>query len=119
MYKKELGKWGEELACKYLVNNNYNVIERNYYCRQGEIDIIAKDLKRNEIIFIEVKTRTGFMYGFPADAIDYSKRVHIKKCAEYYLYKKKLNGINVRFDAIEIVVNKGVYKLNHIKQISV
>ena len=55
-----LGRFGEEKACNYLKKNNYKIIERNFRCRQGEIDIIAKDLSKNELVFIEVKTRLNF-----------------------------------------------------------
>ena len=54
MIKKKLGNLGEEIATKYLEKHNFKIIKRNFYCRQGEIDIIAKD--KEEIVFIEVKT---------------------------------------------------------------
>ena len=53
--KKELGNIGEQIAAEYLENNNYQIIKRNFYCKNGEIDIIAKD--NNEFVFVEVKTR--------------------------------------------------------------
>ena len=58
MYKRhEIGKLGEDLACRYLQNQGYKILERNFEARQGEIDIIALD--KSEIIFIEVKTRSN------------------------------------------------------------
>lgn len=117
--KKEIGNLGEEQACKYLKNNNYQIIERNFNCNQGEIDIIAFDKSAKETVFFEVKTRTNFNYGFPADAIDKAKRKHMKKSIEYYLYKNKLYNQYIRIDVIEILINKEKYKLNHIKQIEI
>ena len=58
---------------EYLENNYYQIIEKNFYCRFGEIDIIAIDKKENELVFIEVKTRTNLLYGIPIEAVNYNK----------------------------------------------
>ncbi len=86
-YKQETGKTGEELASKYIEKQGYKIVERNFRCRQGEIDIIAED--KQELVFIEVKTRTNLSYGFPAEAVNYVKQKHINKATKYYLYKKR------------------------------
>lgn len=114
-FKQRIGKIGEDLACKYLGKNNYKIIERNYYCKQGEIDIIAKDEYTKELIFIEVKTRTNLHYGRPAEGIDNKKKKHIYKAGEYYLYKNELEEISVRIDVIEVYIQNNTYKINHIK----
>ena len=81
MYKRhETGKLGEDLAEKYLEQIGYKVIERNFECKQGEIDIIALD--KNEIIFIEVKTRTSIKYGSPADAVNENKQKNLLKAVK-------------------------------------
>lgn len=115
--KKQIGNFGEKIACKYLENNNYKIIEKNFNCYQGEIDIIAFDKTTKELVFFEIKTRTNFKYGFPADSINQTKRIHMKKSIEYYLYKNKLQDQYIRIDAIEIVLYNEKYKLNHLKQI--
>ena len=69
-YKKALGQEGEKIAIKYLQRLGYTIIEENFRCKSGEIDIIAKE--DNEIIFIEVKTRTSNRYGEPIEAKTYS-----------------------------------------------
>jgi len=112
-----IGKCGEELACKYLEKNNYNILERNFKCMQGEIDIIAFDNSNKELVFIEVKTRTNFNYGIPAESINHIKQQHIQNSVKYYLYLKNIQNIFIRIDVIEIVVNKNVYKLNHLKKV--
>ena len=61
MNNKELGKIGENIAISYLEKNKYDILERNFYCKQGEIDIIAK--QKGVIIFIEVKTRSNKRFG--------------------------------------------------------
>ena len=115
--KRKLGCWGEALACKYLENEQYKIIDRNYACAQGEIDIIAYDEGSNEIVFFEVKTRSNFNYGIPAESISNLKKMHIKRSIEYYLYKNNLHNAYIRVDVIEIVIHNGKYKLNHLKGI--
>ena len=94
MYKRHItGRLGEDLAIKHLQENGYKIIQRNFECRQGEIDIIAKD--KEEIVIIEVKTRKCLEYGKPAEAVDEKKQKHIYKAAEYYLYIKRLEKLEI------------------------
>lgn len=118
MYQKQaIGKFGEDVACEYLEKNDYNLMNRNYSCSQGEIDIVAYDSKNNEVVFFEVKTRTSFNYGFPSEAVNKMKQRHILNSVKYYLYCKGLQDCFVRIDVIEIVIdtNRTRYKLNHLK----
>ena len=115
MYERHiLGKTGEEIGTKYLIKNGYKIIIRNFRCRQGEIDIIAQD--KNEIVFIEVKTRKNTNYGYPIDAVDKRKQKHILNASKYYIYINKLEKKNIRFDVIEIY-KKDKFYINHIKNI--
>lgn len=116
-FREQIGKWGENLACNYLEKEKYKVIERNFACRQGEIDIIAKDIEKEEIVFIEVKTRSNLKYGNPIEAVNKQKQKHIKRVAKYYIYKKHINHIAVRIDVIEIYIKRQNYEIRHIKQI--
>lgn len=118
MYHNQLiGKTGEEIAAEYLLDIGYKIITRNFRCKQGEIDIIAKD--KYELIFIEVKTRTTIKYGKPVEAVNELKQKHIEKVIKYYLYKNKVTNINIRIDVIEVYLkykqNKYAAKINHIK----
>lgn len=112
---QEIGKFGEELATKYLRNSGYEIMDRNFSCKQGEIDIIA--CMNKEIIFTEVKTRTNLHYGRPSEAVTNVKQKHIKKAAEYYIYKNCLEYKYIRFDIIEVYILKDKYRINHIKQV--
>lgn len=86
-------------------------------CTFGEIDIIAKDLNRKEIVFIEVKTRNNASYGMPAEAVDYYKKKHIIKSAKYFIHINKLEDEYIRIDVIEVYIDKaGICKINHIEQ---
>ncbi len=69
MSKQSIGKLGEDIAVKFLLKNKFKIITRNYYERDGEIDIIAVDRKRTKVIFVEVKTRKSHDSGHPAEAV--------------------------------------------------
>lgn len=118
MYKRhQLGKEGEEYATSYLQDKGYTIIKRNFECRQGEIDIIAKD--KEEYVFVEVKTRQNFHYGKPCEAVTEQKQKHIWNATKYYLYSHKLEDQPVRFDVIEVYKNKGKFYIHHIKQVMI
>lgn len=85
MNKRKFGIIGEKMAQKYLKDNKYEIIENNYYTRNGEIDIIAS--KNNYIIFVEVKTRTNEKYGRASEAVNKIKKLSEKKCS--YIFKRK------------------------------
>ena len=113
--RHRIGKIGEDKATEYLEKLGYKIIERNFVAKQGEIDIIAKD--KQELVFIEVKTRTNTLYGKPVEAVNESKQKHLINTAKYYLYSKHLENEFVRFDVIEIYLKNKSIKVNHIKQI--
>ncbi|MBR6034345.1 MAG: YraN family protein [Clostridia bacterium] len=118
MYKRHaIGKMGEDIACNYLIDKNYNVVERNFKCNQGEIDVIAWDKEKKELVFIEIKTRTNYEYGMPIDAVDTNKQRHILNTAKYYIYKNKIKNTFIRFDVIEVCINQDKYIINQIKQV--
>lgn len=114
--KQKIGKKGEDIAYKYLQRNNYTVIDRNFRCRQGEVDMIACDEKEKELVFFEVKTRSNLKYGMPSEAVQKTKQNHIVSVAKYYIYKNKVKNIPIRFDVIEVFLNNSNHKINHIKK---
>lgn len=113
---KELGELGEKLAKRFLEEREYNITCTNFKAKQGEIDIIAKD-KDEIIVFVEVKTRRNLEFGNPSEAVGENKKEHILKAAEYFLYINNIKNANIRFDVIEVMIYKGRYRVNHIKQI--
>lgn len=100
MNKRETGKKKEELACKYLEGKGYHILETNYYCRYGEVDIIAREKK--DIVFVEIKYRNGNKYGEGAEAVNHSKQRKLSMCMLHYLNAKELADYNLRFDVIGI-----------------
>jgi len=99
--KRKTGREGEELACKFISELGYQILERNYQYGHGEIDIIAKD--GDTIVFIEVKYRKSLEYGNPEDSITKNKKHQIRKTAEAYIYEKNINEQTCRIDVISIL----------------
>ena len=97
--KREIGNSGESAAAKYLSRSGYSIIERNYFCRFGEIDIIAEDGKY--ICFIEVKSRRPGSLVTGAEAVDLHKRRKIIMTAKNYLMQNSTE-LQPRFDVIEV-----------------
>ena len=110
----ELGRIGENIIADYITKLGYKVVERNFECNQGEIDIIAKD--KEELVVIEVKTRTDISYGEASEAVTDTKKRHLINSIKYYIYKQKLENQPIRIDVAEVYINKGKVKINYIKQ---
>jgi putative endonuclease len=111
--KRTTGNYGEDLACKFLQQLGYQIVERNYFYGHGEIDIIAKD--GDELVFVEVKYRTNDEYGPPELSISKGKQKLIRRTAEAYLFDKKIKDQNCRIDLIAILHLKDERpKINHI-----
>jgi len=102
MEKKELGKKGEELAVRFLKKKGYRVIERNYVCKMGEMDIIAKE--KDTFVFVEVKTRTSSTFGPPQLAVNAAKQRQLSKVALNFLKEKHLEDAKARFDVVAILL---------------
>ena len=100
MNKRRIGTEKEQLAGAYLLKNGNQIIEYNFRCRQGEIDIIAKD--GEYLVFCEVKYRSGTKAGTPMEAVDYKKQRIISRCALVYITKKRLGEIPCRFDVVSV-----------------
>lgn len=115
MYTQKVGKFGEDEAVKYLEQKGYKILDRNFSCKRGEIDIIALD--KDEIVFIEIKARISLKYGLPSEAVTKNKLKHIYKTAEYYLYTRNLLNENTRIDVIEVYIKNNQVIINHLKQV--
>ncbi|HEX2932858.1 MAG TPA: YraN family protein [Candidatus Binatia bacterium] len=98
--KQELGKEGERVAEQYLKKKGYKLIERNYRCAGGELDLIVLD--RRVVVFVEVKTRTGQGFGSPIEAVEFHKQRKMIQAAQYFLTDKKLHQRDARFDVIGV-----------------
>lgn len=102
MEKKELGKRGEEVAVRFLKKNGYRILGRNYVCKMGEMDIIAKE--KDTMVFVEVKTRTSTTFGPPQLAVNPTKQMQLSKVALNFLKEKQLEDAKARFDVVAILL---------------
>ena len=102
-YCKRIGDHGEDFAAHMLEDAGYQILDRNYRTRVGEIDIIA--IKDGVLHFIEVKTRTADDFGYPADAVTEEKQRSIRRSAECYLTGRHAMWRNVSLDVMEITAN--------------
>lgn len=105
MNKRELGMAGEAMAAEYLQQNGYRILCRNYWCKIGEIDLIAQ--KNDTVHFVEVKTRSNECYGRPAESITWRKMERMKAAAVSYM--KSVAGMpglgkQMQFDVVEIQI---------------
>jgi putative endonuclease len=100
--KKDLGKKGEEKALRFLKKKGYRIIEQNYVCNLGEMDIIAKE--KDTLVFVEVKTRTSMVFGPPQLAVTPFKQRQLSKVALHFLKEKKLEDVKARFDVVAILL---------------
>ncbi|MFV0553303.1 MAG: YraN family protein [Mangrovibacterium sp.] len=108
--QKELGEIGEDMAEKHLLKLGYTILERNWRHHHLEVDLIARD--KDELVIIEVKTRSGVQFGHPSEAITRQKMNHLINAADAYI-KINNSSLDTRFDVITVVMNRGTYRLEH------
>ena len=104
MGNRELGNIGERAAAELLQNDGYEILERNYRCQAGEIDIIA--VRGSEIAFVEVKTRRNHNYGRPCESVNAQKMQHIRKADLAYLRECNSFYEDVRFHVMEVTLHQ-------------
>ena len=96
------GKEGEKIAAIYLEKNGYRIIEVNFRCPIGEIDIVAKE--KDDLVFVEVKTRKSIALGYPEQAVGIRKQKKMSQLALWYMQKRKIADTNARFDVVAITL---------------
>lgn len=94
------GEHAEQLACRHLVSRGLQLIQRNYRCRSGELDLVMRD--GDSIVFVEVRYRADTRYGSAADTVDWRKRRRLIAAAQHYLQATKYRDLPCRFDVIAI-----------------
>ena len=102
-YNKVVGSLGEKYVVKFLEDSGYKILNTNYNCRFGEVDIVAID--GNCLVFVEVKTRTTNRYGAPQYAVNYWKRKHLLLSARCYIEQYRMKEYFARFDVVEVFAN--------------
>jgi putative endonuclease len=98
--KQAVGRWGEEVAARYLESKGYTIFARNVHTAHGEIDIVAS--KESGLIFIEVKTRSSHAFAYPEDSVTLRKQAAMLSAAEEYLQAHPDGSESWQFDVIAI-----------------
>ena len=94
------GRWGEDLACTRYRRLGYAIVERNWRCEHGEIDVVAR--LGDTIVFCEVKARRTSGFGGAAAAVDQRKQHRLRRLAAAWLADRQVHGVEVRFDVVAI-----------------
>ncbi len=118
MSTKITGNYGEDLAVKYLKEQGYEILERNYLIRGGEIDIVCKD--KDTLVFVEVKTRYSHQFGSPSESMTYWKIKALLKTAKFYIQKINWGEKEYRLDFVSVDFSEDVEspKIELIKNIT-
>lgn len=101
MNKRMVGSEQERIAAEYLKECGYEILECNYRCKLGEIDIVARD--GAYLVFVEVKYRKNLKMGSPLEAVNTAKQQKIRKVCQWYLMEKRFNDVPIRFDVVGIL----------------
>jgi putative endonuclease len=114
--KDELGRRGENLAADHLIASGFDIVERNWRCSQGEIDIVAT--KDAELVFVEVKTRSSLAFGHPLEAITAAKLARLRRLAAAWCAAHPGNRFAIRIDAIAILAPvRGLVEIEHLQRV--
>jgi putative endonuclease len=101
----ELGSLGEDIAVAYLTDTGLRVLDRNWRCREGELDIVARD--RDALVFCEVKTRRGVGFGHPVEAVNATKQRRLRTLGQRWLSAHDEHAPELRFDIVGVLVRPG------------
>lgn len=112
--KDAVGRYGERVAARHLVEAGLTIIEANWRCREGEIDIVA--LEGPVIVFCEVKTRSSVAFGSPAEAVTWSKQRRLRQLATRYLAAHPGGWAEIRFDVVAVLRSgQGPARVEHLR----
>lgn len=115
--KDAVGRFGEQVAAQHLEAAGLTVLDRNWRCRQGELDLVLRD--GADLVFVEVKTRSSVTFGLPAQAVDRAKAARIRKLALLWLAENRgTSGSTgaVRFDVVAVVRHRsGGVEVDHLR----
>lgn len=114
--KDELGKRGEAIAAHYLWGAGYEIVERNWRCPQGEIDLVARD--GDELVFVEVKTRSSVLFGHPLESITIAKLARLRRLAAAWCQAHPGKHDRIRIDAVAVVAPpRGEFEIDHVRRV--
>jgi len=115
MNKQEIGAIGEQAACQFLNNNGYKVLEKNYRCREGEVDIVA--LAQDQVVFVEVRTKTTSGFGTPEESVTCKKMKSLRAVVEHFIQHHRGLPESYRIDFIGVRMGRDgrLLRIEHIE----
>lgn len=119
--RANLGQWGELVAARFLVDGGWQVVDRNWRCRYGEIDLIVQDPHAGVLAFVEVKTRSSDAFGGPLAAVDHRKAARLRRLAGLWLQEQEppCRAAVVRVDVIAVWHRAGQVPLvQHVRDVT-
>ena len=111
--RKQTGRQGEEIAAAFLSGKGYRILERNWRCSGGELDLIAAD--RETLVFVEVRSRSGSRFGLAEESITPAKQARLIDLAQTYLQARAEPTPRWRIDVIAVQMGRGLPQINHIE----
>ena len=114
LWRREFGRWGEDLASRYLQDQGLKLLSRNWSCREGELDLVVTDFAR--VIFCEVKTRSGTEYGLSSETVTPEKAQRVRRAAERWLQEFRVGWCRTRYDVVTVLAEPGARpRLQHLE----
>ncbi len=115
--KDAVGAYGERVAAAHLVAAGMVILERNWRCPAGELDIVARD--GDTVVFCGVKTRTGVGYGFPLEAVTARKAARLRRLAATWLHERDLRVPDIRIDLVGVLrPRRGAAQVEHVRGVA-
>lgn len=112
--KDAVGKYGEDVAVRHLTEAGLEIVERNWRCNEGEIDIIARE--RDVLVICEVKTRSSVLFGLPTEAITRRKQERMRRLAYLWLKQQPRWSGDIRFDVVSVIrPDRGAAIVDHLR----
>ena len=111
--RKQTGRRGEEIAASYLTEKGYKILERNWSCVSGELDIIVE--QNDTLVFVEVRTRRGNRFGTAEESITPAKQVRLVELAQTYLQESATVPRSWRIDVVAVQLGSGLPQIDHIE----
>lgn len=115
---RALGAQGEKLAARYLERLGLEIVQRNWRCSHGELDLVAFDREKDTLVFVEVKTRSGLGFGAPLEAITYAKARRLYQLARLWLAANDCRASRIRIDAVGVLFGESGVQISHVKAVS-
>ena len=110
--RADLGQVGEDAAERFYRKSGFRILERNYRCKGGEIDLIVR--RGSLVVFCEVKTRRTDRWGEPSEAVHHAKQGRLRRLAAMWLSERRPGSVDIRFDVVGVIVRPGRAEVRHI-----